>query len=199
MMGVILAGGKSKRFGEDKLLYRVDGKPLILHTTERLLKARLVEDVLIVTSKERREKFEDLGFSVLVDELLIGPIGGVYISLKEVGDAFVVAGDMPRINPSFVDLIIGTFYKSESLVCVPVWENGYMEPLHAAYSKDFAEVLRKAIEREEYSLNQAIRGVNFCEIEIENLPPEFGESLFNINKKSDLKSAQLLGQNHVLF
>ncbi|WP_297552983.1 molybdenum cofactor guanylyltransferase MobA [Thermococcus sp.] len=185
MIGAVLAGGRGKRFGGDKLLYRINGKPLILYTIERLETARRIDEVILVASKDNAEKLEKLGYRVVVDNLLIGPMGGVYTALG-LGDAFVVAGDMPLIVPEFVDFIISEFKKSGKTACVPRWGNGYLEPLHAAYSRAFREVLEEKIKAGNYALNRAIREVNPCYLPIESLPEEWRESFFNVNTREDL-------------
>jgi len=43
LIAAVLAGGKSRRFGEDKLLFEINGKPLILHTIDRLEKCNLIK------------------------------------------------------------------------------------------------------------------------------------------------------------
>ena len=189
MIGAILAGGRGKRFGGDKLLYRVNGRPLILHTIERLEKAREIDEIVLIASEENAGRLEELGYRVLVDELLIGPIGGVYTALS-LGSAFVVAGDMPLLVPEFVDFIISRFRESGKIACVPRWENGYLEPLHAAYSKAFREILEEKIKTGNYALNRAIREVNPCYLSIESLPEEWRESFFNVNTRGDLEKVK---------
>ncbi|USS40428.1 molybdenum cofactor guanylyltransferase MobA [Thermococcus aggregans] len=187
MIAAVLAGGKARRFGGEKLLYKVSGKPLILHTIGRVLRAEKIEEVVIVTSRGKQEIFEKLGFRVITDELEVGPAGGVYAALHKLGDAFVIAGDMPLVQPEFVDYIVEKFHKLKPHVCVPKWENGYLEPLHAAYSKSFLEILEKQIAKGRYMLNEAIRLSKPCYIKIETLPEAWRESFFNVNTKSDLK------------
>ena len=187
MIAAVLAGGKARRFGEEKLFYKVSGKPLILHSIERVLQAEKIEEAVIVTSKDKQETFEKLGFRIITDELEIGPAGGVYTALHELGDAFVIAGDMPSVKPEFVDYIVEKFHKLKPYVCVPKWENGYLEPLHAAYSKSFLEILKEQITKGRYMLNEAIKLSKPWYIKIETLPEEWQESFFNVNTKSDLK------------
>ncbi len=185
MIGAVLAGGRGKRFGGDKLLFKISGKPLILHTIERLESAGGIDEVILVASRENSEKLKGLGYRVVVDELLVGPIGGIYTALS-LGDAFVVAGDMPLLVPEFVDLIIERFNRAKKPACVPRWSNGYLEPLHAAYSKEFRPFLEEKIKSKQYAINQAIRESEACYIEIESLPEEWRESFFNVNTREDL-------------
>ncbi|WP_457750484.1 molybdenum cofactor guanylyltransferase MobA [Thermococcus sp.] len=189
MIGAILAGGRGKRFGGNKLLYKVNGRPLILHTIERLEKAREIDEIVLIASEENAKKLRELGCRVLVDELLIGPIGGVYTALS-LGDAFVVAGDMPLIVPEFVDFLISKFRESGKIACVPRWENGYLEPLHTPYSRTFRKLLEEKIKTGNYALNQAIREVSPCYISIESLPEEWRGSFFNVNTKRDLEKVK---------
>lgn len=50
---VILAGGFSKRFGEDKALVELAGKSFILNVIERL--SRTVEETVVVVGSETKE------------------------------------------------------------------------------------------------------------------------------------------------
>ncbi|AJC71344.1 molybdopterin-guanine dinucleotide biosynthesis protein MobA [Thermococcus guaymasensis DSM 11113] len=189
MIGAVLAGGRGRRFGDDKLLYKINGKPLVLYTIENLEMAKTIDEIVLIASKDNAERLRKLGYRVVVDELLIGPMGGVYTALS-LGDAFVVAGDMPLIVPEFVDFIVSNFKKSGKIACVPRWENGYLEPLHAAYSRAFREVLEERIKDGNYALNRAIRETDVCYIPIESLPEEWRESFFNVNTREDLRRLQ---------
>ena len=185
MIAAVLAGGRGRRFGGDKLLFKISGKPLILYTIERLESADRINEVVLVASKENVEKLRVLGYEVMVDELLVGPIGGIYTALS-LGDAFVVAGDMPLLVPEFVDFMVERFKLTKKPVCVPRWKNGYLEPLHAAYSADFRDFLGERIRAGQYAINRAIREIKACYIEIESLPEEWRESFFNVNTREDL-------------
>ncbi|MCD6524860.1 MAG: molybdenum cofactor guanylyltransferase MobA [Thermococcus sp.] len=189
MIGAVLAGGRGRRFGDDKLLYKINGKPLVLYTIENLEMAKTIDEIVLIASKDNAERLRKLGYRVVVDELLIGPMGGVYTALG-LGDAFVVAGDMPLLVPEFVDFIVSNFKKSGKIACVPRWENGYLEPLHAAYSRAFREVLEERIKDGNYALNRAIRETDVCYIPIESLPEEWRESFFNVNTREDLGRLQ---------
>ncbi|ASJ17034.1 molybdenum cofactor guanylyltransferase MobA [Thermococcus chitonophagus] len=186
MIGAVLAGGRAKRFGEDKLLFKINGKPLVLHAIERLESSRLIDEIVIVASKFNAEKLRTLGYSVVIDELIVGPISGIFTALS-LGDAFVVGGDMPSLIPEFIDYIIKQFNNSGKIVCVPRWSNGYLEPLHSAYAQEFRDILGKRINDGKYKLYDAITSSDACYIDIEALPQEWQVSFFNVNKKEDLK------------
>ncbi|BAD86191.1 molybdopterin-guanine dinucleotide biosynthesis protein A [Thermococcus kodakarensis KOD1] len=186
MIGAVLAGGRGRRFGGDKLLFRISGKPLLLYTIERLEQAEKIDEIVLVASKENAEKLRDFGHDVVVDELMIGPMGGIFTALS-LGDAFVVAGDMPLLVPEFIDFIVERFEEAKKPACVPRWSNGYLEPLHAAYSSSFRDFLEERIKSRNYAINQAIRESDACYIEIEKLPEGWRESFFNVNTREDLR------------
>ncbi|AEH24334.1 molybdenum cofactor guanylyltransferase MobA [Pyrococcus yayanosii] len=186
MIGAVLAGGRGRRFGGDKLLFRIGGKPLISYALQGLEMSRYIDEVVIIAAPENAQRLRELGYRVVIDRLLVGPIGGIYIALS-LGDAFVAAGDMPSIIPEFVDYIIKQFWNSGKIVCVPRWANGYLEPLHAAYSQDFREILGEQIRSGDYMIRRAIEKVDACYIPIEELPEEWKASFFNVNRKEDLR------------
>jgi len=51
---VILAGGSSSRFGREKALVRLAGKPLICYVFEKV--ADIVDEVIVVASSEGQKK-----------------------------------------------------------------------------------------------------------------------------------------------
>jgi len=187
MIAAVLAGGRARRFGGDKLLYRIDGKPLIAHVIERLLRASEIKEVVVVASPDRVEPMRELGVDVIPDDLLVGPMGGVYTALS-LGDVFVVAGDMPSVVPELVDDMVRTFRRSGKVACVPLWPNGYIEPLHSVYSSRLRPAIEERLERRDYSLNSLIRSVDACYVRIDGLPEEWRDSFFNVNTKRDLES-----------
>ena len=58
--GIILSGGRSKRFQspkkeqQDKALVKLLGKPLLIHSIENI--RRVVDDVVICVNSEKRKK-----------------------------------------------------------------------------------------------------------------------------------------------
>jgi len=48
LSAVVVAAGRSQRMGFDKLLTPLDGRPLLIHTLERLLKTELPSEIILV-------------------------------------------------------------------------------------------------------------------------------------------------------
>jgi len=187
MIASVLVGGKSERFGEDKLFYKIGEKSVIEETLTRLSRAKRIERVYLVASKGKGKKFEGLGFPVLEDPYCVGPIGGLLYSLETLGSCFIAAGDMPLICPEFVDFIVEEFENGDWDACIPCWESGYLEPLHAAYSSTLKERIREKISKGELSIVRAVEGARVKKIELWKLPSSFRISLFNLNERKDLE------------
>lgn len=115
MLATVLAGGSSRRFGGDKFFCEICGKPMIVHVIERPYRVGSIDDVYVITSPDRVSALRDIGIdNIIEDKLLIGPIGGILIALEQVGDTFIVTGDMPLLNPPFIDCMISIYLKEKN-------------------------------------------------------------------------------------
>ncbi len=182
--GVILAGGKSLRFGQNKAFVAVEGVPLIERVVNVL--GSVFHRVVLVTNTPdayrhlRLPMFEDLVKG-------LGPLGGIFTGLSAIDEeaGFFVACDMPFLSPALIQYmsrIRGTFH-----VVVPRIR-GDIEPLHALYSRECLPAMRKFIHAGEYQVfrffqEAAVRYVE--ENEIRSLDPDL-RSFININRPQDL-------------
>ena len=55
ILGVVLAGGRSKRFGNDKTIAKLGNKTLLDHTIEKIEKN--FHEILIVSNNEMHKKY----------------------------------------------------------------------------------------------------------------------------------------------
>jgi 2-C-methyl-D-erythritol 4-phosphate cytidylyltransferase len=55
---VVLAAGESRRMGQSKPFLPLDGKPLLLHSLERLARSPLVEELVVVIRAGEEERLE---------------------------------------------------------------------------------------------------------------------------------------------
>ena len=99
--GVILAGGKSSRFGSNKALALHQGNALIQGIGHRL--AGLFPETLLITNTP--EEYGFLGWPMAGDQYLgCGPLAGIHAALRTVSQPriFVCGCDMPLLNPDLV-------------------------------------------------------------------------------------------------
>ena len=127
LLGAILAGGVSQRFGSDKALAKIDGKPMLAHVAERLSRQC---DALVVVGR-------DWPGLIRVDDRPLpglGPLGGLAGALAygaDAGfDAVLTSGcDLPGL-PVDVRSRLGlpnAVVKGQPTV--GLWECGLAEPL----------------------------------------------------------------------
>ncbi|QQR81304.1 MAG: molybdenum cofactor biosynthesis protein MoaE [Deltaproteobacteria bacterium] len=112
--GVILAGGKSSRFGTNKALVPWKQHTFIeevLHTMQSVF-----DRVVIVTNTP--EVYQHLGVEMLKDAIPHqGPLGGIEVALRECGSSFVVACDMPLVTSEEIKSILSKrSQKSEAVI-----------------------------------------------------------------------------------
>src|SRR5271170_414042 len=60
LSAVVVAAGRSQRMGFDKLLTPLGGRPLLLHTLERLLQTEIPSEIILVIRPGSEAEMEDL-------------------------------------------------------------------------------------------------------------------------------------------
>jgi molybdopterin-guanine dinucleotide biosynthesis protein A len=183
--GVILAGGKSTRYGSNKALAEVHGTKLI----ERVVRAiePLFERLLLVTNTPHEYSYLELP---MVEDIIkgLGPIGGIHTGLETISDeaGFFVACDMPYLNENLLRYMV-TLKKDFDAVIPRVGR--MVEPLHSLYTKQCLPILRESIDSQVHQIMrffQKIRVRYVDEEELRSIDPRL-RSFFNINKPEDLR------------
>jgi len=179
----ILAGGQSRRFGEDKLLYRINS----LRTIEYVIRAaERVCDSVSVVAKER-EKFGDLGVPVVEDLLPDqAPIVGLYTALRlsQRDRVLILSGDLPLMKPEVLGLLVEEF--EEPVTVISAGER--LHPLVGVYSKALYPVVEEYLKIGRRSLIDLIRSLKFKTVgeeRVRAVDPDLS-SLMNMNTKEDL-------------
>ena len=156
LAGLILAGGKNSRMnGIRKFFLDYEGKTFGERIYGTLRKNDSIEKVYLSVDKE--EPYKNLGIELIKDEYeYIGPMGGLYSSLKYVSSDAVlaVACDMPFITEDVVGSLVKTFEKENKTVIVRTDER--LQPLLAIYRKNMLKYFRKMIEKKCYKLVSAV-------------------------------------------
>jgi len=170
--GVVVAGGRSTRFGErEKALAEVGGEPMLRRVVETL--GGVADEVVVNCREDQREGFATAldGVDTVVRFALDehpdeGPLVGLERALSAVEtDLAVVLGcDMPLADAASLSAMLDRL-GSEHDVVVPVTDGG-PEPLHAVYRVGPArEAARAAIDDGERSLRALLAG-----LAVEELP-----------------------------
>jgi molybdopterin-guanine dinucleotide biosynthesis protein A len=126
----IMAGGKSKRMGQDKAWIELDGEPLVKRVADVL--AQVADEVIVVANDP---KYERLGLRVVRDRYPDGgALGGIATGVTAAthDTVLVAACDMPFLSVDVWRLIVG--HAGEADVVIPR-VGGEFETLHALYTK----------------------------------------------------------------
>jgi molybdopterin-guanine dinucleotide biosynthesis protein A len=189
---IILAGGKSARMEQDKVLITIGSESLLQRTINAI--HPLSRDILIVTSKYQSfsipscKKNLNIISDIFPDK---GVLGGLYTGLVASKSLYnlVVAIDMPFLKQNL--LLHQLQIASEYEAVIPRLGKG-VEPLHAVYSKDCACCLKLLLDKGQLKISDAfpLLRVRYLETpEIERFDPRH-LSFFNVNTVTDLEKAR---------
>jgi molybdopterin-guanine dinucleotide biosynthesis protein A len=187
MIGTVLAGGKSRRFGRNKAVEIFEGERLIERQVRTL--RSVFPEVMIVANTP--ELYLDLNVTTVADVLPgRGPLGGIYTGLLFAqGDSiFVTACDMPFLQLAVIRRMVDLFPGHD--VVVPRLGE-YLEPLHGIYSPRCLPHIKRMLDREELQVIRffpSLKVAHLDEEEIRWLDPA-GLSFFNINTPEDMERA----------
>ena len=178
----ILAGGDSKRFGENKALFEFEGLTLI----ERMLKLirPLVSSVNIITKND--SGYQHLDVNILVDDHeLQTPLAGILRGLEDTVDwGLFLACDLPNMNSDIISRLLNSIndgHEKEGIKAViAVTSDNELQPLVACYHKSGIVSLKVSMKK-----NQSMKKW-LGELKIKRVNFEEEESFLNINRKEDL-------------
>ncbi|MFX1324998.1 MAG: molybdenum cofactor guanylyltransferase [Promethearchaeota archaeon] len=211
---LILIGGRSTRFGTEKAIIDLYGKPLILHQLEIISKFDL--DIYLVAHSEEQifNYRKQIDFpprvTFLIDDRdifnypkIYKPMVGIYSGFKELNElgfekTFLLSCDMPLIKAEVIKLMIDESEDYEC--CIPKWNNGYLEPFFAIYpvTKGFLRAKEILITKNYGLLNFIDHEWDIRYISVENSIQPLDTnllSLININGPIDLvKLVNLLNE-----
>ena len=198
---IVLAGGSSERFGRDKCLIELSGKPLILHVLDKL--ASVADEKVVVTGSDyQRERVAFLlkfGVRVIIDKYeghspLVGALTGFETVENEY--ALLLPCDTPFVSVEIAMLLLDLCVNRSA--AIPRWPNGYIEPLQAAYNtKNAISAAEKALEKGEHKMLSMInymRGVRYVSTLVLQQYDAKLLSFFNVNTPQDLKRAESILQ-----
>ncbi len=198
---IVLAGGFSLRFGQDKAALALNGKPLLKHVVDAVIP--IVDEIIVVTNAPERAreyaKFLNSRVKFAQDaEEAKGPLMGTLAGFEvtQAKYAALLAADSPLINREVVELLFD-LCKGKTAV-IPRWPNEQIEPLHAIYhAASAAKAARMALDDGKLDMRSMIDnlgGVRYVStLVVQELDPEL-KTFFNVNTPVDLKMAETLAK-----
>jgi molybdopterin-guanine dinucleotide biosynthesis protein A len=187
--GIILAGGKNTRMGQNKSFLSINGERLIDKTLN--LYRQIFTDIIIVTN-------DPLSYIEFTDAAIAtdiyrgkGPLGGIYTGLFYAKNdyAFVCPCDMPFLKKDFVDYLLAQNGKCD--VIVPETAEGY-QPLHAVYSRNCLPSIKRLLLMDKLKITGFYRDMQVLPISEEQIRPfnEDGSLFQNLNTPEELEKVQ---------
>jgi molybdenum cofactor guanylyltransferase len=185
--GVVLAGGRSSRFGRDKALELWQGRTLLEHALSSL--EGCAERFIVGGTSER---YGFAGVPIHADlEPYQGSLYGLAraLELAQSDRVAVMACDMPGLTREFWEFMINL---EPAQIVIPENTDGFLEPLAAIYARSCLPAIRAALKNNQLRMTGWHDGLEVRVISWTQLETQFGPNLFqNLNTPTDLKKADL--------
>ena len=191
ILGAVLAGGKSQRFGEDKSQVKLGDKLLIDYILSEIIE-EFSEILVVSNSLINFKKSEKISVTEDIKKNL-GPLGGVLTAMKWVKDNnkdYKWISTFPADTPFFKHSILQKFLQdiqlSESKLFF-IKSNNTRHNIFGLWSIDLMDKLEEDLNKGERKVEVWANsiGVKTINIEFQNEDP-----FFNINTKEDLEKAK---------
>lgn len=191
MTGVVLAGGRSSRFGANKALADWEGRPLVQAVVDSLLKA--LPKVLVVTKNTAELAFLNSDRVTVIPDLCLDghPMGGLFTALRDLQTphAFVAACDMPFVRPDLIRAL--WHFRADYDAVIPVWKD-VRQPLCGVYARGCAGMIRSSIDADSLGISRlfdVLRTRFMLESEVLSVDPR-GLSFLDIDTRADYERAK---------
>ena len=198
--GVILAGGTSRRMGQNKALIPLGDDTLIGHVIRRI--CPLTDELLLITNTP--DEYAHLGLPMYSDIVPdAGALGGVYTGLMTAShDAVLcVACDSPFLVPKLLTYLVSALDDYDAVMPWtyrenPADRNGNqitLQTLCAAYSKRCLPIIELMLQESELRVHalQERASIKSVSPEIWQAFDPDGISFFNINTPADFAQANV--------
>jgi len=193
ILGLILAGGQSKRMGNiNKSLAIINNKSL-LEITLSLVKKQL--NTVIINSNVRLNIANKYNLRIIPDKIpgYLGPLSGILSGMewakKNFPECQWVASfpvDSIFFPNNFVEIMTNKINKKTQIICAK--SKGRTHPVFALWSLDLIDDLKKAL------LDEGVRKIDEWtkrhNLEIVNFEVQKIDPFFNINTFNDLEIAK---------
>tara|TARA_B100000965_G_scaffold247276_1_gene207676 strand:+ start:1234 stop:1842 length:609 start_codon:yes stop_codon:yes gene_type:complete len=190
ILGVVLAGGKSQRFGQDKSQVKLQGKLLIDYVLNEIVNEF---DETLIIANESINFMQSKKISITKDfQSGLGPLGGVLTAMKwikEKNKKYKWISTFPVDTPFFTKKELKFFYENINInenKLFFIRNNNTRHNIFGLWSLDLMEKLQNDLIKGERKVEVWADsvGVNIVNIDYKNPDP-----FFNINTKEDLDEA----------
>ena len=191
ILGSVLAGGKSQRFGEDKSQVQLGNQLLIDYVLAEIID--VFNEIIIVSNNPI--KFNQSEKVSLIKDFKnnLGPLGGVLSAMKwikENNKDYQWVSTFPADTPFFKKQILENFLnqiKPEESKLFFIKSNNTRHNIFGLWSVDLIDKLEEDLENGDRKVENWANNVG---VNIVNMNFEKNDPFFNINTKEDLEKAK---------
>ncbi len=197
ILGVVMAGGRSTRYGSDKAFADLGGISLVQRAASSL--RPVAGRVVVVANDVERHAMEGL---LVRPDLVpgIGPLGGLHTAVAWAAEeasrgVAVLATDMPFVPASLLDDLAGRLSPGAAVVPASTGPRGF-EPLCAAYDVGCLPAIEAAVARGDRAVISFFQDIELRIVDLAVVSshgdPE--KMFFNVNRPEDhLRAERLAG------
>lgn len=133
---IVLAAGASRRFGSQKLLAPLHGKPVVRWAVENVL-AALPDEVMVVVGRDGdavREALEGLAVRVVVNErwaegMSTSLSAGIAALPADVDAVLIALGDQPGVDPAVIASLFNAYTEGSRPIAAPSYRGERGNPV----------------------------------------------------------------------
>ncbi len=180
--GLVLAGGRSSRMGQDKGLINFRGAALVEYAINAL--RPYCSEVLLSANSDIYKRFN---LKVLKDSYIdYGPLAGIYEGLKNSSNEWVLVTtcDMPNINHQVVEAIVSNI--TDDYDCIVAASEKGIQPLVACYHKRLLPLIKGLLDDRKLKMMLFVEQRKVKYVAMNHLEDEFFGLFANLNQQSDL-------------
>ena len=196
ILGVVLAGGKSQRFGEDKTQVKLNNKILIDHILSEIIDQ--FNEILIISNNQIKFK-HSTKISIIKDIIEgLGPLGGILTAMKWIKNNkkdYKWISTFPSDTPFFTKNELKIFYEKINIKKNKLFfikNKNTRHNIFGLWSMDLLDKLESDIQKGERKVELWADSVD---VEIINVDYKEKDPFFNINTKEDLEKAYKMIEN----
>ena len=188
ILGVVMAGGASRRMGLDKCKLEFEGQTLVARSGSVL--APVCDEVVV--SIQPDSAWEYGSFRAIRDRRArCGPLAGLESTLGEGAaggsSVFLLACDLPHVGTNVVRYLLACARERGDCAAVVPSIEGRRQPLCALYRANALTAVSRQLESGERSMRALLDVISVLEVEISEELPFFRTDLFrNLNQPADL-------------
>lgn len=181
-VGIVLAGGQSRRFGSPKSFAEKDGKSFYQWSIDTLVP--VVNSIVLITNRELEKKFIDRGKVAVYTDIEQhsgkGPLAGIYTAMTKKPATWyaVIPTDVPFMDKKVFERLWKDRETGKQAI-IPI-VNGRLQPLIGYFHVSLKPIIEKLLEADRLNMVALLDEAQVTYVQFEDETP-----FININRLED--------------